>query len=142
MKHRFISMIAASFISTASFLSFADAPKYIFYFIGDGMGMAPAMAAATYNRSVLGTAELPLMMTFPVAGQVMTYSASSDVTDSAAAGTALATGNKTVNGMLGVTPDTTAVYSIAGILKDKLGYGVGLVTNVAADDATPGAFYA
>ena len=50
MKHRFITMIAASFISAASFLSLADAPKYIFYFIGDGMGMAPAMAAATYNR--------------------------------------------------------------------------------------------
>lgn len=142
MKRRFISLMTAAFFSAANLLSFADAPKYIFYFIGDGMGMAPVMAAATYNRSVLGTAELPLMMTFPVAGQVMTYSASSDVTDSAAAGTALATGNKTVNGMLGVTPDTTAVYSVATVLKDKLGYGVGIVTNVAADDATPGAFYA
>jgi len=142
MKLRFLTIVTAAFINATAFLSLADAPKYIFYFIGDGMGMAPVMAAATYNRSVLGTAELPLMMTFPVAGQVMTYSASSDVTDSAAAGTALATGNKTVNGMLGVTPDTTAVYSIASILKDKLGYGVGIVTNVAADDATPGAFYA
>lgn len=142
MRRRFLLLVAAAFISATTFFSFGDAPKYIFYFIGDGMGMAPVMAAATYNRSVLGTAELPLMMTFPVAGQVMTFSASSDVTDSAAAGTALATGNKTVNGMLGVTPDTTAVYSVASILKDKLGYGVGIVTNVAADDATPGAFYA
>ena len=43
--------------------------------------------------------------------------------------------------MLGVTPDSTAVYSMANVLKDN-GYGVGVVTNVYADDATPGAFYA
>lgn len=119
----------------------AATPKYIFYFIGDGMGMNPVMAAALYNKSVLGNDNLPLMMTFPVAGQVMTFSASSDVTDSAAAGTALATGHKTNNGMLGVTPDTISVFSVAHALKQK-GFGVGLVTNVAPDDATPGAFYA
>ena len=120
---------------------YGAAPKYIFYFIGDGMGIAPAMAAVAYNRAVYGQPNLPLMMTFPVAGQVSTYSASSPVTDSAAAGTALATGKKTGNGMLGVTPDTVAVTSIATLLKDN-GYGVGLVTNVAPDDATPGAFFA
>lgn len=134
--------ILTALVIFTSVLSYGSTPKYIFYFIGDGMGMAPAMAAAYYNRSVLGTDELPLMMTFPVAGQVMTYSASSDVTDSAAAGTALATANKTNNGMLGVTPDTIPVNSVATVLKDKLGFGVGLVTNVAPDDATPGAFYA
>lgn len=116
-------------------------PKYIFYFIGDGMGVAPAMASVTYARNVLGQQELPLMMTFPYTGLALTYSASSDVTDSAAAGTALATGYKTNNSMLGMTPDTVPVYSIAKTFKDA-GYGVGLVTNVAADDATPGAFYA
>lgn len=122
-------------------IAFGATPKYIFYFIGDGMGMAPVMAAVAYNRAVYGQPNLPLMMTFPVAGHVSTYSASSPVTDSAAAGTALATGKKTANGMLGVTPDTVAVVSIASVLKDN-GYGVGLVTNVAPDDATPGAFYA
>jgi alkaline phosphatase len=71
----------------------------------------------------------------------MTYSASSPITDSAAAGTALSTGTKTRNAMLGMAPDTTDVTSIARILKDK-GYGVGVATSVAPDDATPGAFYA
>ena len=116
-------------------------PKYVFYFIGDGMGVAPAMAAVTYARNVLGEEELPLMMRFPYAGYALTYSASSDVTDSAAGGTALATGYKTKNGMVGMTPDTVPVYSIAKTFKDA-GYGIGLVTNVAADDATPAAFYA
>jgi alkaline phosphatase len=43
--------------------------------------------------------------------------------------------------MLGMAPDTTDVTSIARILKDK-GFGVGIATSVAPDDATPGAFYA
>lgn len=125
---------------TTTVMANAEA-KYIFYFIGDGMGMGPAMAAANYNRLALNKDELPLMMTFPIAGQAMTYSASRPVTDSAAAGTALSTGHKTNNGMLGMDADTVAVYSIANTLKDN-GFGIGVVTTVAPDDATPGAFYA
>lgn len=121
--------------------AWAAAPRYIFYFIGDGMGMGHVMATETYNRMVLGNDTPLLMMQFPVAGQAMTYSASSTVTDSAAAGTALSTGSKTRNGMLGMDADTVSVTSIARYLHDD-GYGVGLVTTVAPDDATPGAFYA
>lgn len=117
-------------------------PKYIFYFIGDGMGMGPVMAAETYNRMVLRNDQPLLMMQFPTVSWCITYSASSPVTDSAAAGTALATGYKTKNGMLGMNTDTVAVSSIARILKDEEGYGVGIITSVAPDDATPGAFYA
>lgn len=119
----------------------ATAPKYIFYYIGDGMGMAHVLGAQVYNRMVLGNDEPILMMQFPVASQCTTHSASSPVTDSAAAGTALATGHKTRNGMLGMTPDSVAVKSIAAQLHDR-GYGVGLITSVPPDDATPGAFYA
>lgn len=118
-----------------------EAPKYVFYFIGDGMGLSHVMATETYNRTVLGNDQSLLMMRFPVASWAMTYSATGPITDSAAAGTALATGYKTLNGMLGVTPDTTAVTSIAAQLH-AVGYGVGLLTTVAPDDATPGAFYA
>ena len=118
-----------------------EAPRYVFYFIGDGMGMQPLMTAQSYNRDVLKADKPLLMMQFPVASWAMTYSASSPVTDSAAAGTALATGSKTINGMLGVTPDTVAVNSVARQLKD-MGYGVGIITSVYADDATPGAYYA
>lgn len=132
------AIIAAAF----TFSAWADnTPKYIFYFIGDGMGMGHVLAAQTYNRMVLGNADPLLMMQFPVAGVATTYSASSPVTDSAAAGTALSTGYKTNNGMLGVSPDTAAVTSIAKTLHDA-GFGIGIVTSVAPDDATPGAFYA
>lgn len=116
-------------------------PRYIFYFIGDGMGTVPVQATQNYLRQVYGDTTGLRMLRFPIVSQAMTWSASTPVTDSAAAGTALSTGHKTKNGMLGMTPDTVAVNSIASVLHD-LGWGVGLVTTVAPDDATPGAFYA
>ena len=119
----------------------ATTPKYVFFFIGDGMGMGHVNATDYYNRMVLGNDEKILMLQFPVASQAQTYSASSPITDSAAAGTALSTGNKTKNGMLGMTPDSVPVTSIARTLKDN-GWGVAVLTSVSPDDATPGAFYA
>ena len=119
----------------------AQSPKYIFYYIGDGMGMGPIVAAQNYNRLILKNDKPLTMMQMPVVGWALTYSASSDITDSAAAGTALATGSKTKNYMLGMNADTVAVTSIAKILHDS-GYGVAIATSVAPDDATPGAFFA
>ena len=118
----------------------ANAPKYIFYFIGDGMGMGHVMTTETYNRTVLGNDEHIMMLQFPVASLAMTYSANSKITDSAAAGTALSTGFKTNNGMLGMTPDSVPVTSIAKELQ-AMGYGIAIATSVQPDDATPGAFY-
>lgn len=136
MKKRILTFL---FTLTAVVALHAAAPYYIFYFIGDGMGHGQVMSAAS-ARSARGDSALT-MMTFPVASLATTYSASSPVTDSAAAGTALASGRKTANGMLGVNSDTVAAGSLAARLQ-QLGYGVGLVTSVAIDDATPGAFYA
>lgn len=130
--------IAGAALSTAAR---DQGPRYIFYFIGDGMGMGPVMTAQAYNREILKNDQPLLMMQFPVVSWCMTYSASHSITDSAAAGTALSTGHKTKNGMLGMDPDTVSVTSIARQFKDA-GYGVGIVTSVAPDDATPGAFYA
>ncbi|MDE6038581.1 MAG: alkaline phosphatase, partial [Paramuribaculum sp.] len=134
------NILSAALLTAALSLS-AKAPKYIFYFIGDGMGPGAVAMTQAYNRMVLGSDSVLTMMQFPVASLAFTHSASSPVTDSAAAGTALSTGHKTNNGMLGVTPDTVAVTSIAKVLHDN-GYGIGLITTVAPDDATPAAFYA
>lgn len=139
MFNRLLSFCLCLAASVAVMAS--EAPRYVFYFIGDGMGMAHALGAQVYNRTVLGNTDPILMMQFPIASQCTTHSASSPVTDSAAAGTALSTGYKTKNGMLGMGPDTTAVVSIAKELFDR-GYGVALITTVQPDDATPGAFYA
>ena len=136
MKRQLLMLLAG-----VALLASAQTPKYIFYFIGDGMGMGPVMSALTYKRLV-HPEQQPLVMTgFPVVSFCQTWSASTPVTDSSAAGTALSTGYKTKNGMLGMNPDTVSVTSVARILKDD-GWGVGVLTTVAPDDATPGAFYA
>ncbi len=134
-------LLSAALLSAATLAATAQDAKYVFYFIGDGMGMGPVMAAETYNREVLKNDQPLQMMQFPTVSWCMTYSANSRITDSAAAGTALSTGVKTKNGMLGMSPDTVAVESIAKKFHDK-GYGVGIVTSVSPFDATPGAFYA
>lgn len=131
---------AAAIIAFPAFSAWADTPRYIFYFIGDGMGINEVINAQLYKKRVLKQEKPLLMTTFPVASMATSHSANSDVTDSAAAGTALATGHKTKNGMLGMDADTVAVTSIAKRLFDD-GFGVGIVTSVAIDDATPGAFY-
>ena len=135
------NLLSAFLLAAATFGAEATEAKYIFYFIGDGMGMGPVLSAETYNREVLKNDKPLTMMQFPTVGWCMTYSANSPVTDSAAAGTALSTGTKTKNSMLGMSPDTVAVESIAKKFHD-LGYGVGIVTSVSPFDATPGAFYA
>lgn len=128
-------------LAALGFNANAGDAKYVFYFIGDGMGMGHVNAAETYLRDVLKSDQSLLMMTFPVASQVRTYSANNKVTDSAAAGTALSTGYKTNNGMVGMTPDKDNVYSISTDFL-KAGFEVGVATTVAGDDATPAAFYA
>ncbi len=119
----------------------AEDAKYIFYFIGDGMGMGHVNATEIYNRDVLKSDSPLLMLTFPVASQCRTYSASSPITDSAAAGTALSTGVKTKNNMIAMNPDTVPVNSIAVDFMNA-GYAVGVGTTVQADDATPSVWYA
>ncbi|MDE6543997.1 MAG: alkaline phosphatase [Muribaculaceae bacterium] len=133
------SLLATVAIAASITASAADAPRYVFYFIGDGMGVQPVLAAQAYSR--IKGLDTPIMLKFPAVGMLTTHSASSPVTDSAAAGTALSTGSKTRNGMLGMNADTIAVESVAKKYQAK-GYGIGIATNVYPDDATPGAFYA
>lgn len=118
--------------------------KYVFYFIGDGMGSNQVLASEMYYAALqgqpLGRVQT-LMTTFPFSGNASTYSASNGITDSAAAGTCLATGSKTTNGTLGLDPDGKRLTTIAEELKAQ-GWGIGIMTTVAIDHATPAAFYA
>jgi alkaline phosphatase len=116
--------------------------KYVFYFIGDGMGVNIVNATEAYLSAMNGErGSVSLLMTqFPVASMSTTYSADSDVTDSAAAGTALATGKKTKNGYLGVDPDYAPLETIAEKAK-KAGIKVGIASTVPVNHATPAAFY-
>lgn len=110
--------------------------RNIIYMIGDGMGLAHLSLVAIegrYEPTAFDRAQNVAL--------ISTYSANNRVTDSAAAGTALATGSKTNNGMLGVTPDGTRVESIMSQAAAS-GMATGVVVTSSLLHATPGAFYA
>lgn len=146
MKRRFY-VLAFAFIAFFSFTTAGVAQgkqaKYVFYFIGDGMGVNQVNGTEMYLGELQGKiGTVPLCFaSFPMATMATSFSATNGVTDSAAGGTALATGKKTYNSAIGVNEDTTNIYSIAVKAKEA-GRRVGITTSVSIDHATPAAFYA
>jgi alkaline phosphatase len=115
--------------------AFAKNAKYVFLFIGDGMGIPQRTSAAQFIKGRL------LMDSFPAQGVTTTYAADRFITGSAASATALAAGQKTNIGMIGMAPDTAKVKTVAEMARDK-GQKVGIISSVSIDHATPAAFYA
>lgn len=108
--------------------------KNIIFMIGDGMGLEQISAAWVCNGGKLN------LDNFTNVGIQRTYSANRLVTDSAAAGTALATGHKTNNGMISMTPDTVSVKSLAEEAMEK-GMRAGAAVTCRVNDATPAVFF-
>lgn len=122
-----------------------ERPKYIFYFIGDGMGHnALALTEACLadeQGDDIGFGTLRFTQ-FPAVGFATTWCANRRMTDSAAAGTALASGKKTSVGTIGMNAERTdPVQSVAAAAKER-GMRSGVATSVSIDHATPAAFYA
>jgi alkaline phosphatase len=119
--------------------------KYVFLFIGDGMSVSQASAAEMYKAALKGEARAGVeklnFSTFPSQGMTTTYSSESLITDSAAAGTAIACGVKTYNAGVGVDVDGKSMPSFAEMARDA-GMKVGIVSSVSLDHATPASFYA
>lgn len=122
---------------------YAQQAKYVFYFIGDGMGVNQVNGTEMYLAEQEGRIGIkPLLFaSFPVAGFATTFSATNSVTDSSAAGTALSTGAKTYNGAIGMDDNKNVLQTVAEKAK-KAGKKVGVTTSVSVDHATPAAFYA
>ena len=112
--------------------------RSVILLIGDGMGEAHRTAARLYS---VGRDGQLAMDTLPVAGMARTWSTEGVVTDSAAAGTALATGVKTYNKAIAVDPDGKPVPTVLEKAKEA-GKSTGLVTNVWLPHATPASFAA
>ena len=108
--------------------------KNIIFMIGDGMGLEQISAAWVCNGGKLN------LDNFTYVGLQRTYSANKLVTDSAAAGSALATGEKTNNGMIAMTPDSVAVKSLAEEAMEK-GKRAGAAVTCRVTDATPAVFF-
>lgn len=110
--------------------------KNIIFLIGDGMGLSSVSMMQlenNYEPTIFDRAENIALQ--------KTYSLDNRVTDSAASGTALATGTKTNNTMLGQTPDGKDLVSLMDIAHER-GMQTGLIATTYLQHATPGAFYA
>lgn len=110
--------------------------KNIILMVGDGMGLAQLNAARLTGHGAEGCLSIDEM---PVVGLIRTGSANDLLTDSAAASTALATGHKTNNFVIGMLPDGRPVKTILEAAGEK-GLATGLVVTSSITHATPAAF--
>ena len=114
--------------------------KYVFLFIGDGMSLPQRMMAEEFSRSTTGKGLTINAM--PVQGYSKTSSASNFITDSAASGTAIACGEKTNNGRIGMDAEGKKNLESVAELAKKNGRSVGILTSITINHATPASFYA
>ena len=110
-------------------------PQNIILLIGDGMSIPQICASMLTQESPTSFEQ------FPVTGLVKTHSKSHRITDSAAGGTAIATGYKTNNGMIGMNADSIAVPSMLEIFSDR-GMKTGVIATSYITHATPASFVA
>lgn len=133
----FLTLVFLSFSSCAQKEKAQETPKAknVIYMIGDGMGLPQVFA------TMLATGEELAFQQFPYIGVVDTRSASNDITDSAAGGTALACDQKTKNGMVGMDVDTVPMETVLETLANQ-GKSTGIVVTCYSGHATPADFYA
>lgn len=138
MKKLFLLMALVCVAAQPSEAKKPKQPKInnIIYMIGDGMGLTHVSMLELENKYAPTSFDRAENIAL-----TRTYSANNRVTDSAASGTALATGYKTNNGWLGLTPDGTRVESIIAKAEQQ-NYATGLVATYAIQHATPASFYA
>ena len=109
--------------------------KNVILMIGDGMGVGQVYAGITANHNKLNLERAQYI------GFSKTYSANDYVTDSAAGGTAIACGEKTNNGVIGLSKDSLPIKSLlAHAAENNLSTGV--VVSCELTHATPASFIA
>jgi alkaline phosphatase len=111
-----------------------DGPENIILLIGDGMGVAHL----TFGHIASGQLQAARM---PVGGLILTFPYDGMVTDSAASGTAMATGFKTRNGMISISPGGDTLRTVLEAAEER-GMSTGLVATSSITHATPAVFAA
>ncbi|MDO9510584.1 MAG: alkaline phosphatase [Bacteroidales bacterium] len=142
--HRIIGFIIYFSFSILLVSAQNNTPKYVFLFIGDGMGLAQVHTTEVFMESMKGKiGDKKLRMnTFPVQSLMTTYALNRNITGSAAAGTAIASGFKTSINTIGMdSAKKKPLISIAEMAHQK-GMKVGIISTVSLNHATPAAFYA
>ena len=119
--------------------------KYVFLFIGDGMGMPQINAAEHYLAASTGKRagiQKLSFSEFPAQALTTTYANDRFITGSAAAATAMATGYKTNIGVISMDPGKTRSFKTVAEMAKEADMKVGIISSVSIDHATPAAFYA
>ncbi len=118
--------------------------KYVFLFIGDGMGVNQVYLSELYLAAKNGKDldEKMLFNQFPVQSRMTTYSYNNLITCSSASATAISTGHKTNNEVVCKSPDLQTNYETLGHKMKQAGYKVGILSTVQINHATPACFYA
>ena len=118
-------------------------PKHIVLIIGDGTGLAQWSAYnAKRTQGINSMDSAAIVFTdFPVIGFSLTSSADAFITDSGAGATALATGKKANNYMIGMAADSTKPITISEIAH-RMGKSTGIAVTCELTHATPGSFFA
>ena len=109
--------------------------KNVIYLIGDGMGFGAVTSLLLSEDEMTGFEQASVI------GLSETCSANNYVTDSAAGGTALATGTRTNNGFVGADPEGNQLTSVLRKAQ-AMGKKTGIVVNTTLTEATPASFYA
>ena len=110
-------------------------PKNIILMIGDGNGLTQISSTVLANNGELSLTQLKSL------GFIKTQSADDFTTDSAGAGTAIATGQKTNNRAIGTSKKGVPILNLTEILSEK-GFYTGVITTDEITGATPSSFYA
>lgn len=132
MKYTLTTIIFFLFLGL---MNAQDKPTNIILMIGDGTGLSQITAGMYANNNKTH------LESFSVIGLAKTHSSNALVTDSAASGTAMACGVKTMNGVVGIGMDNAHKKSILELSKQK-GYSTGLIATSSIVHATPASFYA
>ncbi len=135
-----LSVLFAFVLAGCGSQSTHEKPRNVILMIGDGMGVAAIMQAKVAKGNVS-------FERFRRGGIMTTHPLNDDtwVTDSAASATAMATGQKTVRGLLNLRPAQGGRYDTLRILTETARQrrkSVGIVVTCAITNATPAAFYA
>jgi alkaline phosphatase len=140
-------------LTMTSTTALANTPKYVFFFVGDGMSSSQIQAAEAYLTTKNGGSATEAsdllknenrlnMSKFPILGMQTTYDAHALMTDSASAGTAFACGIKTKSGVVGMDDTGAVSYKSIAQLAEEQGKRIGIISSVSLDHATPASFYA
>lgn len=128
-------------------------PKYVFFFLGDGMSNSQIQVTEAYKTTVNGGSAMKAtdllklenrlnMSKMPVQGMQTTFDSFALMTDSASSATAFACGLKTISGTIGMDETKTTSYKSIAQLAHENGKKVGVISSVSLDHATPAAYYA